>query len=149
MKKIISLLLALIMTFSVATVAFAEETSAPADTETSAPADTETTEPAEGEGSITDSLDEALGDYKWILDLPFETVGPALKVAKIALKFLKVYWKLCKVFHLDPMETAQGIIEWVTDLAGDYMPEDGETNEGAEGGTPEAAPEETTAPAAA
>lgn len=133
MKKIISLLLALIMTFSVATVAFAEEASAPADTETTAPADTEEN------GSVVDTLEEALGDYAWILDLPFETVGPALKVAKIALKFLKVYWKFCNAFNLDPMETAQGIIEWITDLAGDYIPGEGETE-----GT-----EETTAPAAA
>ena len=119
MKKIIALLLALIMTFSVATVAFAT------DGDEVALPEVETTTPADGEeGSVTDSLDEMLGDYKWILDLPFETVGPALKIAKLALKFLKVYLKICNVFHLDPKETAEGIIEWVTDLAGDYMPEE-------------------------
>lgn len=122
MKKIISLLLALIMTFSVATVAFAEDAAAPE-------------EPAENE-SVVDSIEEALGDYAWILDLPFETVGPALKIAKIALKFLKVYWKLCEVFHLDPMETAQGLIEFITDLADkEEAPE-----ESVEGTAPEATP---------
>ena len=122
MKKIISLLLALIMTVSVATVAFAEDAAAPE-------------EPAENE-SVVDSIEEALGDYAWILDLPFETVGPALKIAKIALKFLKVYWKLCEVFHLDPMETAQGLIEFITDLADkEEAPE-----ESVEGTAPEATP---------
>ncbi|MBO5937622.1 MAG: hypothetical protein J6Q79_08460 [Clostridia bacterium] len=122
MKKIISLLLALIMTFSVATVAFAEDAAAPE-------------EPAENE-SVVGSIEEALGDYAWILDLPFETVGPALKIAKIALKFLKVYWKLCEVFHLDPMETAKGIIEFITDLADKEQAPETEV----EGTAPEATP---------
>ncbi len=136
MKKIIALVLALIMTFSVATVAFATEGEATApETETTVPAEGETEE----EGSITDDLDEMLGEYKWILDLPFGTVKPALKIAKIALKLVLVYVKICRVFNLDPMETAQGIIEWIGDLAAEYAPAEDETE-----GT-----EETTAPAAA
>lgn len=118
MKKIIALLLALIMTFSVATVAFATET------ETTTP-ETETTTPADGEESITDSIDEALGEYSWILDLPFGTVGPALKIAMLALKFLKVYLKICGVFNLDPMETAEKIFEFVGNAAEDYIPSEG------------------------
>ncbi len=139
MKKIIALLLALIMTFSVATVAFAAEGEAEApETETTAPAEGETEE----EGSITDQLDEMLGEYDWILDLPFGTVKPALKIAKIALKFLKVYLKICDVFNLDPMETAQGIIEWV----GDLLEENNIQIPGTGDETPET---ETTAPAVA
>ena len=130
MKKIIALLLALIMTFSVATVAFAADETAEG---------TETTTPVEGEGSITDDIDEALGEYKWILDLPFGTVGPALKIAMMALKFLKVYLKICKVFGLDPQETAEKIFEFVGDAAEDYFPS--EDTEGTE--------ETTTAPVAA
>ena len=67
MKKIIALLLALIMTFSVATVAFAEDV---------------TDEPAE-ETILTD-VKEFLGEYEWILDLPAGVIPPALKLAKIA-----------------------------------------------------------------
>lgn len=100
MKKIIALLLALIMTFSVATVAFAEEV---------------TEEPAE-ETILTD-VEEFLGEYKWILDLPAGIISPALKLAKIALKFIKVYVKICNVFGLDPMETASGIFEYVAKIA--------------------------------
>ena len=135
MKKIIALLLALIMTFSVATVAFATEGEATApETETTVPAEGET----EGEGSITDDLDEMLGEYSWILDLPFGTVGPALQIAKMALKFLKVYLKICAVFNLDPQETAESIFEWIGGLAEKYAPSEGEGTE-----------ESTTAPAAA
>ena len=101
MKKIIALLLALIMTFSVATVAFAEGEV--------------TEEPAE-ETILTD-VEEFLGEYKWILDLPAGVISPALKLAKIALKFIKVYVKICKVFGLDPMETASGIFEYVAKIA--------------------------------
>ncbi len=122
MKKIIALLLALIMTFSVATVAFATDAEAPADTETSAPADGETTEE---DKPVSDQLDEMLGEYDWILDLPFGTVKPALKVAKIALKLVLVYVKICRAFNLDPMETAQGILEFIGGLTeGEEAPEE-------------------------
>ena len=86
MKKIIALLLALIMAFSMGTVAFAEGEALPEE-------DT-TTE----DGGIVDDIEDALGEYDWILDLPFGTVKPALKIAKIVLKLAKVYVKLGFVF---------------------------------------------------
>ena len=138
MKKIIALLLALIMTFSVATVAFATEG------EATTP-DTETTDPAEGEENgeldILGTVEGFLGEYEWILDLPFGVVPPALKIAKIALKFVKVYFKICGVFGLDPMETAKGIVEFIAKTVEDYQASQGENT------TPET--ETTTAPAAA
>ena len=78
MKKIIALLLALLMTFSVATIAFAEDETASAE-----------------DGINISDLD--LGEYSWILDLPLWTAKPMLKVAKIALKFVKVYFKLSEL----------------------------------------------------
>jgi len=80
MKKLISVLLAALMMFSLVTVAFAEDTGAD---------DTVNTENAAG-GSVD------LGEFDWILDLPFWTVGPALKFAKIALKLASVYLKVAK-----------------------------------------------------
>lgn len=108
MKKIIALLLALIMTFSVSTVAFATDAEATPDTETTAP---------EGEKDVMGTIEDFLGEYDWILDLPFGTVKPALKVAKIALKLVLVYVKICKAFNLDPMETAKGIFEYIAKIA--------------------------------
>ena len=102
MKKIIALLLTLVMAFSLASVAFATE----GDVVTEAPE-------TEENGSLADSAEDLLGEYSWILDLPAGTILPALKIAKIALKFLKVYVKICDVFGLDPMKTAQGIFEYL------------------------------------
>lgn len=126
MKKIIALLLALVMTFSVATVAFA------ADETTTAPSTEETTAPAEGEGEEGE-LD--LGEFQWILDLPLWTAKPMLKVAKIALKFVKIYLKLSALVNNIPDEVVDKIEETIKD-----------TIEKAENGDAEA---ETTAPAAA
>lgn len=93
MKKIIALLLALIMTFSMGTVAFAEGTDTNDDTTA------ETTPPADGEEDAEDTEEDSiLGEYDWILDLPFGTVKPALKIAKIVLKLAKVYVKLAIIF---------------------------------------------------
>ncbi len=131
MKKVIALLLALIMTFSVATVAFATE----GEVAPEAP-ETETTTPEEGETDVMGSIEDFLGEYDWILDLPFGTVKPALKVAKIALKLVLVYVKICDVFGLDPMETAQGIFEYISEVAEQYKPE----TEAPETEAPEAAP---------
>lgn len=103
MKKIIALLLALIMTFSCATVAFAAEGTV--DT----PATEETTAPTE-EGTEKGEAD--LGDFAWILDLPLWTVKPMLKVAKIALKLVKVVVKIGAVFGMEPGD----IIEVITNL---------------------------------
>ncbi len=97
MKKIIALLLALIMTFSLASVAFATEG--------------ETTDTADK--TVTEKAEELLGEYDWILDLDAGTILPALKIAKIALKFLKVYVKICGVFGLDPIETGKFLFDYV------------------------------------
>ena len=99
MKKIIALLLALIMTFSVATVAFATEG--------------ETTDVATEE-KASDKVAEFIEGYEWILDLPAGSILPALKIAKIALKFVKVYVKICNVFNLDPMETGKFLFDYIT-----------------------------------
>ena len=90
MKKIIALLLALIMTFSVATIAFAE-----------------------GEEAVEkDELAEMLGEYAWILDVPAGTIAPALKVAMFALKLAKIYIKFCNLFNLDPTTTAGKLVDF-------------------------------------
>ena len=122
MKKLIALLLALLMTFSVATIAFAaEETTAPAETEEST-----------NSGINIDDLD--LGEYSWILDLPLWTAKPLLKVAKIALKFVKVYFKLSELVGNIP----DGVADEIEKVIGNII-------ENAQNGDAEA---ETTAPAA-
>lgn len=128
MKKIIALLLTLVMTFSLATVAFATE----GETTTDAPA-------IEIPEDIAGEIEEALGEYAWILDLPFETVGPALWFAKMAIKIVITYVSICNKLGLDPAETATKIFEFIGGLVEDYKPT---TDEAA----PEAAPE--VAPAA-
>ena len=97
MKKFIALLLALLMTFSVATVAFAAEETAPE-------VDTETTEEID------------LGEYQWILDLPLWTLKPGLKIAKIALKFVKIYLKLSAMINNVPDEVVDGVEKAITEM---------------------------------
>lgn len=97
MKKFIALLLALLMTFSVATVAFAAEETAP-----------ETTTEA------TEEID--LGEYQWLLDLPLWTVGPGLKIAKIALKFVKLYLKLSSLINNVPDEVVDAVEKAITEM---------------------------------
>ena len=98
MKKFIALLLAILMTFSVATVAFAAEETVP-----------ETTP----EAGTSEEID--LGEFQWILDLPLWTLKPMLKVAKIALKFVKVYLKLSEVFGNIPDGVADKIEQIIKD----------------------------------
>lgn len=102
MKKIISLLLALIMTFSLCTVAFATGDAAE-ETETTVAADAEVTEPAE----------EEAGDFDWLLDLPFWTVKGGAKVAKVFLKLAIVVVKVGSIFGLIDTDD---IIGQITDL---------------------------------
>ena len=91
MKKIMALLLAVLMIFSVTTVAFATD-------------DTAAEVPAEGETTEID-----LGEFSWLLDLPLWTVGPGLKIAKIALKFVKIYLKLSSLVGKIPESVADEI----------------------------------------
>ena len=121
MKKIISLFLALLIAFSFVTVSFAEETTAP-----------ETTAPAEG-GALGD-LD--LGEYDWILDLPFWTVGPALKFAKIAFKLVSAYLKVAKIFGLVDQDMTDMLLGAITDMIKNSQ----------NGGSTEVPEETTTAP---
>ena len=116
MKKIIALLLALIMIFSMGTVAFAEGEDVNGDTSS------ETTPPAEEEGAEEEGTDEdsLLGEYDWILDLPFGTVKPAFKIAKIVLKLAKVYLKLGFVFgFVDKEAFMQQVGDFISGLIGD------------------------------
>lgn len=107
MKKIISILLAVLMMFSFVTVAFAEG-------EATTEPEVETTAPAEGEEGAID-----LGEYDWLLDLPFWTVGPALKFAKIALKLVNVYLKIAKIFGLVEKDMGDYIIDLLTGMIED------------------------------
>lgn len=78
MKKFLALVLALIMTFSLGTVAFAAET---------------TTEEAP-------VVEEEAGALDWLLDLPFWTVGPMSWFAKVAFKLATVLVKIAIVFGI-------------------------------------------------
>ena len=133
MKKIIALLLALVMAFSMGTVAFAEgeEGTAPETSETTPPAEDETADDEQGttedETTGDETVDSLLGEYDWILDLPFATVKPALKIAKIALKLGKVYIKLGLIFgFVDKdalVDQVAGIIEGLIGGATEESPE--------------------------
>lgn len=104
MKKLLSLVLALLMAFSVCSVAFAADEVIEDET---------ATEVVETEGT-----EEEADDLAWLLDLPFWTVGPALKFAKIALKLVKVYVKLGIIFGFIDKDD---IISQIEDLIADAM----------------------------
>lgn len=129
MKKLISVLLAILMLFSTATVAFAAEA------ETTVP-ETETTVPAEGEEEGTPSADELLGMLE---DMDWREVKAMLKIAKIAIKLVLVLDKLGFV-DLTPIKNA--ILDMVWDMMKDYV-EEGEAE------TTTAVEAETTVEAAA
>lgn len=100
MKKFLALVLAIIMTFSVATVAFATDAQAPeADTTTTAPSD--------------EATDEA-GSLDWLLDLPVWTLKPGSKILKIALKLVKAFVKVAMAFGIidagDIIDQIMGIV---------------------------------------
>ncbi len=103
MKKMISLFLALLMVFSVATVAFAadDDTQAPVATD----AQDEGAEPATDKQDTEEKKDES--DSKsaeelldQIKDMPVGTAKALLKVGKIVLKFVKIFAKLGIKFGL-------------------------------------------------
>jgi len=131
MKKIIALLLALIMTFSMGTVAFAEgEVEGGDETVVTPPSEGgEGESEAEGEDAEGTDEDSILGEYDWILDLPFGTVKPALKVAKIVLKLAKVYVKIAIIFGvIDKDALVDQIGDFIGGLIGDEQaPETEET----------------------
>ena len=91
MKKLIALFLALLMTFSVVTVAFAAEDETPAPDESSS-----TQTPAEEEKSneLFDLIVKALIGDGSIENIPLPTAKAALKVAKILLKLAKAFIKV-------------------------------------------------------
>ena len=110
MKKIISLFLALLMAFSVVTVAFATDgTDAPAQ-------ETETTAPAEGEETTDEEGTQDFGDLQWIMDLPFWTAKSGLKIAKVAVKLVAVYLKVAKIFGLVEKDMDDMLLEAIYDL---------------------------------
>lgn len=133
MKKVISLLLAILMAFSLVTVAFATEG------EAAAPETTDVApEGSEGGEGESEEAPIDLGEYQWILDLPFWTVGPALKFAKIALKLVSAYLKVAKIFGLVDQDMGDMIMGAIMDMI--------ENSQNAENGDAEV--EESTAPAA-
>lgn len=96
MKKFLALVLALIMTFSLVTTAFAiEETTAAPEETTASSEDT-----------------EEAGALDWLLDLPVWTLGPASTITKIALKLVKVALVLGIV---DTDEIIQEIVEMIAE----------------------------------
>lgn len=126
MKKLLSVLLAILMAFSAVTVAFATDAEADATT-TEAAVDEEATAPVEGEEGEQD-----FGDLQWILDLPFWTVGPALKFAKIAFKLVKAYLKVAKIFGIVDKDMGDMLVDIISDMIknsqnGEEAPEESTT----------------------
>lgn len=112
MKKLISVLLALLMLFSTATVAFAAEGDA---------AEPETTVAAEDEAEADDNIlkDMDTEDIMGMLEgMSWTEIKFALKVAKIAVKLILVLDKLGFV-DLSPIKNA--ILDVVWDLIKDYV----------------------------
>ncbi|MBR2315666.1 MAG: hypothetical protein IKA56_03390 [Clostridia bacterium] len=117
MKKIIAILLAVLMTFSFATIAFAEEANEGGEgSSTVAP---------EGSNPFQDMTEEEILDM--IMGLDMYTVKAVLKIAKIGVKLAFVFDKL-GIIDLSPIKNA--ILDMVWDLVGGFV----------EDNAPEAAP---------
>lgn len=105
MKKVLALLLAIMMMFSVATVAFAEG---------------ETVYDGKTAEQIIDEFTAFITENSDEIKMAASSAGPILKFASFALKFVKVYVKICGVFGVDPVETAKAAVEYFAGiLAGD------------------------------
>lgn len=129
MKKLLSVLLAILMAFSAVTVAFATDAEADATT-TEAAVDEEATAPVEGEEGEEGEQD--FGDLQWILDLPFWTVGPAFKFAKIAFKLVNAYLKVAKIFGIVDKDMGDMLVDIISDMIknsqnGEEAPEESTT----------------------
>lgn len=92
MKKVIALVLAIIMTFSIGVVAFAEDEA-----------------PAEPATTVEESTEEQFNP----MDLPVWIIPVALKLGKIALKLAKVFVKIATVFGIID---SGDIVEKITDF---------------------------------
>ena len=109
MKKIISVLLALVMMFSLVTVAFV------ASAEEETPDETTTTTEAQGE----DATDEDTSGGFNIEDMPLWQLKLILKGGKIVLKFAKGVLKIAIAFGLvDLADILRTIIDYITAAQG-------------------------------
>lgn len=118
MKKIIALLLALVMAFSMSTVAFvafAEDASDPAGETTTVPAEDGNKNPFEG------MTEEEIMDF--IMGLDMHTVKFLFHVAKIGVKIAFVLDKLGFI-DLSPIKNA--ILDAVWNIISDYIKQPGE-----------------------
>ncbi len=118
MKKIIALLLALVMAFSMSTVAFvafAEDASDPAGETTTVPAEDGNKNPFEG------MTEEEIMDF--IMGLDMHTVKFLFHVAKIGVKIAFVLDKLGFI-DLSPIKNA--ILDAVWSIISDYIKQPGE-----------------------
>ena len=108
MKKIIALLLALMMVFSLATVAFAEGEEA------------EVVENEKTAEEIIEEFSAYITENADTIKAVAGAVGPTLKLVSFALKFLKVYITICGIFGIDPVDTAKAAVDYFAGiLAGD------------------------------
>lgn len=108
MKKIIAILLAMLMTFSFATVVFAEDASTGGEgTAEVAP---------EGSNPLEDMTEEEI--MEMIMNLDMYQVKTILKIAKIAVKLAFVFDKL-GIIDLSPIKNA--ILDLVWDLVGGFV----------------------------
>ena len=96
MKKVIALVLAIIMTFSIGVVAFAEDEA-----------------PAEPTTVVEEATEEQFDPMK----LPAWLIPVALKLGKIALKLAKVFVKIATVFGiLDSGDLVEKITSFIEGL---------------------------------